>query len=155
MRGKARSSANLVAPVTLARPSTRRNGLPMMLFSRCGASSGSGLRIGSAIIFSSLCLDRAWAARLRCHARRIGRAVEDLARRRAVLAAHPGGGPFDPFEDLVIAGAAAEVAGERLAHLVAARGGVRGEERLGGHQDPRRAVAALGGAEVGEGGLQG
>src|SRR5215210_2555096 len=52
MRGKLRSSANLVAPVTLARPSTRRNGLPMMRVSRLipGSASGSGFLIGSAMI---------------------------------------------------------------------------------------------------------
>src|SRR3712207_2492239 len=47
MRGNERSSANLVEPVTLARPSTRRKGLPTMMKSRCG--SGSGFLTGLAI----------------------------------------------------------------------------------------------------------
>src|SRR3954469_8330745 len=138
VRGKARSSANLVAPVTLARPSTRRNGLPMMLVSRCGSSSGSGFSSGSAMMIVPVVVP-----------------IKGFVRGCPVLAAHPGGGPFHPFEDLEIAGAAAEVAGERLADFFAAWGWVLGEQGFGGHQDARRAVAALGGAEVGEGGLEG
>ncbi len=49
MRGKKRSSANRVTPVTLARPSTRRNGLPMREGSRSRAGSSGGRRAGSAI----------------------------------------------------------------------------------------------------------
>src|SRR3954447_20232405 len=137
MRGKARSSANLVAPVTLARPSTRRNGLPIIFVSRCGSGSGSGFLSGSAMMIVPVVVP-----------------VEGFVRGCPVLATHFGGGPFHPFEDLVIAGAAAEVAGERLADLVTAWARVFGGQRLGGHQDARRAVAALGGAEVGEGGLE-
>src|SRR3954451_23747101 len=138
VRGKTRSSANLVAPVTLARPSTRRNGLPMMLVSRCGSSSSSGFSSGSAMMIVPVVVP-----------------IKGFVRGCPVLAAHPGGGPFHPFEDLEIAGAAAEVAGERLADFFAAWGWVLGEQGFGGHQDARRAVAALGGAEVGEGGLEG
>ena len=61
---------------------------------------------------------------------------------------------FDGLEDLLIAGAAAQVSGERLADLVARRVGVLVEQRLRRDQEARRAVAALRGAEVGEGLLQ-
>src|SRR6185295_4630178 len=179
MRGNARSSANLVAPVTLARPSTRRNGLSMMLSWLWGSASGSFLRTGSAMEaphsltplsqrergenglrrrrsggptcppFSLLSLGERRAGVVRV------RAVEDLVRRRPVLAAHAGRGPLHAFDDLVVAGAAAEVAGEGLADLVAARLGVLRHQRLGRHQNAGRAVAALGRSEVGEGGLQG
>ena len=52
--------------------------------------------------------------------------VERL-RAAPVLAAHPRRRPFDRLEDLDVAGAAAEVAGERLLDLVAASG--RGSPR--------------------------
>src|SRR4051794_25629070 len=109
----------------------------MMLVSRRGSSSDSGFLIGSAITSSSISdsngpgLGRQVSAvgldapkvslhvlrRAALGVRGIARAIEDFAGRGPVLAAHLGGGPFDPLEDLVIAGAAAEVARERLAHL--------------------------------------
>src|SRR5713226_7375129 len=61
---------------------------------------------------------------------------------------------FDSFENLLIAGAAAETPGQRLADLIARRVRVLVEERLGGDQKSRCAVAALRGAEIGEGLLQ-
>src|SRR5688572_31278412 len=101
MRGSTISSAKRVSPVTLARPSTRRRGLPMTFM------------------------------------------------------VHPPGGFLDRFEYLLVPGAAAQIAGDRLADRLARRGRVALEERLGRHQAAGRAVAALGGPEVGEGRLQG
>ena len=46
----------------------------------------------------------------------------DLLARHGLLAAHPGGGELDGLEDLDVAGAAAEVPGERLADLRRASG---------------------------------
>ena len=50
----------------------------------------------------------------------------------------------DRVDDPRVAGAAAQVAADRLAHLVLGRRRVGGQERLRGHDHPRRAVAALG-----------
>src|ERR1044072_1395089 len=102
IRGKERSSANFVVPVTLARPSTRRKGLPTMFGSRegMGSSSISGLRIGSAIFAP-------------------GFPVEDFGGWLPLLAPHLCGSPFHALDDLVIPGAAAEIAGQGLADLVA------------------------------------
>src|SRR5688572_20053094 len=100
IRGSTMSSANRVWPVTLARPSTRRRGLPRTFI----APSGRGF--------------------------------------------------FHGFENLLIFGAAAEVSRDRL--LDSFPGGIffTLEKRLGRHEDARRAVAALRGAEVGERGLE-
>src|SRR2546421_9677912 len=57
---------------------------------------------------------------------------------------------LDGIEDLRVARAAAEVAGERLADPLARRRGIVGEQRLRGEEDAGRAVAALRGAELGE-----
>src|SRR5688572_21411207 len=99
MRGSTMSSAKRVWPVTLARPSTRRRGLP-----------------------------RTFMHSLR--------------------------GFFDRLEDLLVAGAAAEVARDRFLDAFSGRSGFLFEQRLGRHQYPRGAVAALRGPEVGKGGLQ-
>ena len=63
-------------------------------------------------------------------------------------------GGFDGFEDLQIAGAAAEIAGERFADLIAGGMGILVEERFGGEQNAGSAVAALRCAEISEGFLQ-
>src|SRR5688572_19875547 len=78
-------------------------------------------------------------------------------RRRALprtFIAHPFCRLLDRLEDLLVAGAAAEISGDRLLDALARWIRLVLEERLGGHQDTRGAVAALGGAEVGEGALQ-
>ncbi len=62
----------------------------------------------------------------------------------------PADGRLDGLEDLQVSRAAAEVAGERLANPLARRRGVAVEQRLGRDENPRRAVAALRAAEVGE-----
>src|SRR5689334_1626299 len=100
MRGSTTSSAKRVSPVTLARPSTRRRGLPMTF---------------------------------------IG---------------HPPRAFFDRLDDLLVPGAAAQVARDRFLDTLARRLRLVREQRLGGEQDPGRAIAALCGAEIGEGGLQ-
>ena len=59
------------------------------------------------------------------------------------------GGGEDGVDDRLVAGAAADVAGDRLHDFGAARGGIAIEQRLGSHQHARRAIAALGGKILG------
>ena len=75
------------------------------------------------------------------------------ARRRRVDDAAAGDGEHR-LDDLAVAGAAAEHAGERVAHLGLARLRVRAQQRLGAHQHARRADAALRRAVGDEGALQ-
>src|SRR3954466_11296985 len=61
---------------------------------------------------------------------------------------HRGAGPpasdvEHRLDDPLVARAAAQVAGERLAHLALARIGPRAQQRLGGHEEARRAEPAL------------
>jgi hypothetical protein len=63
-------------------------------------------------------------------------------------------GRLDRFEDLQIAGAATEIAGQRLLDARPRRVRLAIQQRLGGHENSRRAVAALRGAKVGEALLQ-
>src|SRR6266705_4944737 len=99
MRGSTTSSAKRVWPVTLARPSTRRRGLPRTF------------------IDPPRCL-------------------------------------FDRLENLLVSGAAAQVSRDRLPDSFPRGILLLFEEGLRGHQDARRAVAALRVAEVGERRLQ-
>src|SRR5688572_16757398 len=101
MRGSTTSSAKRVWPVTLARPSTRRRGLPItfMLHSPCGF--------------------------------------------------------FDGLEDLLIPRAPAKIPRDGLLDSFPRRILFMLQQRLRGHENARRAVAALGGAKVGKRGLQG
>ena len=81
--------------------------------------------------------------------------LRPLARRRRVVAHPPGrGGRLHGFDDLQVPGAAAQVAGQRLADPLARRIGLAIEQRPRRDQDAGRAVAALRPAEVGEGLLQ-
>src|SRR3989441_424748 len=116
MRGRNRSSANLVTPVTFAVASSLRWALPTT--------------------------------------RSLAPAIHALVLRRRGLPPHPSGRQLDRLVDLDVAGAAAEVAGQRLLDLVARRRGVPREQRLGGEQERRRAVAALRRAQLGERFLQ-
>src|SRR5580765_7540886 len=78
-------------------------------------------------------------------------------RRRALpmtFIGHPPRAFFDRLDDLLVAGAAAKVAGNRLLDALARRLRLVRKQRLGGEQDARRAVTALRGAQVGKGGLQ-
>src|SRR2546425_9170801 len=137
MRGRKRSSAYFVSPVTFAHASILESGRPMTensCFSIEGglAPSESIDRDGSGVV-----------------------PIVVLLATRGRLAAHAKGGELDGIEDLGVTGAAAEVAGQRLLDLGAGRHRVVLEEPLGREEDPRRAVAALGGAQLGEGLLEG
>jgi hypothetical protein len=67
---------------------------------------------------------------------------------------HPGG-ILDRVDDLGVAGAPAEVARDALADLVTRRRRVLLQQRRGGEDHARAAEAALHGAVLDEGGLQG
>src|SRR5580765_6773468 len=112
MRGKKRSSANRVAPVTFATASTLRSALPIM--------------------------------------RRL-LAIERFSRGFGLFPAHSRGSQLYGLVDLDVAGTAAQVACERVLDFVARGLGIGLEERFGGQQERRGAIAALRGAEVGEG----
>src|SRR5262245_14092765 len=58
---------------------------------------------------------------------------------------------LDGVENLRVSRAATEIAGQRLADLLASGGGRVGEEGLGREQDAGRAVAALGRPQLREG----
>src|SRR2546426_4514567 len=111
IRGKARSSANFVAPVTFAVASIFRCARPMT--------------------------------------RRLS-AIKRFASWFGFFPTHAGRGQLYRFIDLDIAGAAAQVAGERVLDLGARRVWIGCEQRLGGEEESGRAVAALRGAQVGE-----
>ena len=85
----------------------------------------------------------------------LGRAFRLVVVRRFSVVFDPDRrGRLHRFDDLLIAGAPADVAGERLANLIGARIGIPLQERLGRDEQARRAVAALRRPEVGEGLLQ-
>src|ERR1700740_66519 len=69
----------------------------------------------------------------------MARSPRDLCRVRPQL----GGGVAHRLDDVHVAGAAAEVARDRLPDLRLAGMGVRLQQRITGHQHARRAVAAL------------
>src|SRR2546425_1911535 len=116
IRGRNRSSANRVMPVTFAVASTLRWALPTTW-------NPAGF-LPDAI------------QRLRC--------------RRRVLPPHAGCRQLDCLVDLEVTGAAAEVARERLLNLIARGTRARCEQRLGGEEERRRAVATLRRAQLGE-----
>src|SRR5262245_9684151 len=72
---------------------------------------------------------------------RVGRAVGSGAGRR--LAALIGGGPEHGLDDVLVAGAAAQVARQREAHLVLGRVGVGVQQGPGRQHHARRAEPAL------------
>src|SRR5512137_2023094 len=137
MPGKERSSANRVSPVTFPRASMRRSGLPTGPDGRgippAGAmgpgSAGPG--IGGPPVHGG-----------------------EQGRGGSLAPEHPAS-RLDRLVDLLVSGASAQLARERLRDLLP--GGVRlpVEDPSRGHQHARRAVAALGRAMVGEGGLEG
>src|SRR4051812_5339516 len=65
-----------------------------------------------------------------------------------------GGRGEDGVDDRLVAGAAADVAGDAVDDLLPRRLRIVVEQRLGGHQHPRGAIAALGRKVFHEGGLQ-
>src|ERR1700736_107137 len=103
--GSARSSANLVCPLTLAKASGLVSDLPTTVSSSAPAPA---------------------------------------SRRRQL----------DGLEDLEVAGAAAEHAGERLLDRIARWMRVTVEQRAGGEQHRGRAVTTLRGAQLGKGDLE-
>src|ERR1041384_5872383 len=98
MRGRNRSSANFVAPVTLAVASTLRSALPTTAKAAVGRSGGRGV-----LLFRD--------------------AIQRLGLGRRWFAAHAGGRQLDGFVDLDVAGAAAQVARQRLPDVVPGGGG--------------------------------
>ena len=66
-------------------------------------------------------------------------------------AAHVGGGGEDGVDDRLVAGAAADIAGDRVDHLGPVGIGIAVEQRLGGDDHARGAEAALRGEAFGEG----
>src|SRR3989441_6160838 len=101
MRGSATSSANFVAPTTLAVASPFRSAFPT---TRKAAVRRSGGR--SAAVFLRV-------------------AIQRLPRRLGLLPAHAGRRQFHRLVDLDVSGAAAQVACQRLLDLVARRPPVR------------------------------
>jgi hypothetical protein len=75
--------------------------------------------------------------------------------KRKVEAAHALGGKRNGFDDLRIAGAAADVAGDRLDNFLARRGGISDQQRMRGEDHGRGTVAALHAMRFAEGILQG
>src|SRR5260370_20514211 len=136
MRGRARSSANFVAPVTLATASTLRRAVPIMRVRRLDGWT-VGWRAGRLSVEASK-----RALRLP--------AIEALPRRLRPLAPHSCRRQLHRLVDLDVAGAAAKVAGERLLDLVSRRLGIGGEQGLGREQKCGRAVATLRCADLGE-----
>src|SRR5258708_3289117 len=136
MRGRARSSANFVAPVTLATASTLRSALPIMrVFPLDGSTVGwRAARLGVEASKRPLRLP----------------AIQALPRRLRPLAPHSCRRQLHRLVDLDVAGAAAEVAGEGLLDLVARGLGIGREQRFGREQKCGRAVAALCCADLGE-----
>src|SRR6266851_1497073 len=132
IRGNARSSAKRVAPVTFATASTFRSAFPMTL---------EGWTVG--MLEGGLPSNFPTFPRLRVAIQRLPRGLREFA-------SHPRRGQLDRFIDLDIAGAAAEVTGERVLDLVARRLRIGFEERFGGEEESGRAVPALRGAQVGE-----
>src|SRR6266480_4404378 len=61
----------------------------------------------------------------------------------SLLGPELGRGPQHRLHDVLVAGAAAEVAGQRPAHVFLGRVGIGGEECLGGQHHARRAEPAL------------
>ena len=72
-----------------------------------------------------------------------------------VLPAHALGGERDGLDDLRIAGAAADVAGDRLDDLLARRRRILRQQRVRGEDHRRRAIAALHAVGLAERVLQG
>src|SRR5258706_9442327 len=142
MRGKKMSSANRVWPVTFARPSTLRRGMPITRSSsRLALRSSAGVARES-FSFAMRPPGQVFGLTL-CHLCSGIPLLRDLKNRG-----------FDGFENLQIARAAAQVSGNRFADLIAARVWVLVKQSLRGHQDRRRAIAALRCSEIGKSILQ-
>src|SRR5207237_7644075 len=141
IRGRKRSSANFVTPATLAVASTLRWAFPT---TRRADGRTGGRADGGSVPFPS------GGPPVRLSALFLPDAIQGLRDRLRVLASEAGRGQLYRLVDLDVAGAAAEVAGEGLLDLLPHRPRVPGEQRLGGEQKGRGAVAALRRAELGE-----
>src|SRR5438309_9358169 len=139
IRGKNKSSAKIVAPVTFAVASILRRALPITR--RTDGMTEGGCDGGCWFPIPSFRPSVAFLLRV---------AIQGLWSWLGVLAPQARRSQFHRLVDLEVTGAAAEVAGQRLLDRVA--GGVRvgHEQGLRGEEEGRRAVAALRGAELGE-----
>src|SRR5713101_501103 len=136
------SSAKRVWPVTFARASTLRRGTPItrsLSPSAFGASAGIVRESFSSGMRPPECLSLPSPRNLRYGAF----PIRDLE--------HCG---FDGFEYLKIARAPAQVSGDCFADLIASRVRILIQQSLRGHQNCRRAIAALRRSEIGESILQ-
>src|SRR5436190_13433478 len=128
MRGRNRSSANLVTPVTLAVASTLRSALPT-------TRNGVPGRPTAAVSLT--------AAFLRVP-------IQGLPRRLGLLPPHASRSQFHGLVNLQVSRAAAQVARQRLLDLVTRGSRILVEQRFGGEQEGGRTVPALRRAELGE-----
>src|ERR1051325_8474058 len=142
MRGSVMSSANFVAPTHFERASTLRNGRPTTFISLSASAPRP---------FAFAPSPPARTRPLPFPLCPLFVAIDALSGEFCRFAAHPRGGEFDRLVDFDIAGAAAEVSAEGFFNLVARRLRVLREQFLGDEEEAGRAVAALGGARVGEG----
>src|SRR5258708_22925529 len=136
------SSAKRVWPVTFARASTLRRGTPITRSSSplaFGASTGIFRGSFSLGMRPPDCLSEPSPRNLRYGFL----VVRDLEHRG-----------FDGFENLKIACASAQASGDRFADLIAAGVRVLIQQSLRGHQNCRRAIAALRRSKIGESILQ-
>src|SRR5437879_4090319 len=132
MRGRNRSSANRVAPVTLAVASTLRIALPT-------TRNGVPDRPTAAVSLT--------AAFLRVP-------IQGLPRRLGLLPPHASRSQFHGLVNLQVSRAAAQVARQRLLDLVTRGSRILAEQRFRGEQEGGRTVPALRRAELGEGVLE-
>src|ERR687895_15746 len=112
MRGRTRSSAYLVSPVTFAHASIFGSGCPMTVKFFDGGKASFDASPGTAPA-----RDRS-AVRLRRRALDSG-CVMASPQGGCGTVAHPKGRELDRIQDLRIPGAAAEIPGERLANVLA------------------------------------
>src|SRR5207248_2634239 len=145
MRGRKRSSANRVAPVTFAVASTFRSAFPTTRSPP--RSDGRTVGLSDRNALSVRPSDCPTVRRLP--------AIQALRCRLRVLAPQSSRGQLHRLVDLHVAGAAAQVARQGLLHLVTRGSRVLKEKRFGGEQECRRTIPALRGAELCERVLEG
>src|SRR2546422_7166576 len=142
MRGRDRSSANLVVPITFAVASTLRSAFPTTRRAD-GRVGGWADGVRAALLSADPAIRRS-AVFLR-------EPVQCLPCRFCLLTSQARRRQFHRLVDLDVAGTAAEVARQGLLDLVATGVWVVGEECVGGEEEGWGAVAALGGAQRREG----
>src|SRR5512137_5281 len=133
------SCVYLARPVTISRPSTRAVALPMSLNSGAlGSAAGVGWAaagLAASFFAGGFCAPACTAAS--------PRAIDIYSLPLISGPLHFLGRGVDRLIDLGVIAAAAEVPGERQLDLVERRGRVLFEEGRGGHEEARRAEAAL------------